>query len=193
MFSRDPRFAHVARINPRALSWRWYRFKELHAAQLYALLGLRLAVFSVEQQCIYQDLDGLDDRAHHLLGCGRLARDKAPEAPRRRSDASLALLAYARCLPPGLKGPQPSFGRVVVEPALRGQGLGHEVVRRALLRCRRLYPGMDVRISAQAHLQRFYAAHGFRSVGEDYLEDGIAHREMLCSLAPRRDSTRLQG
>jgi len=147
------------------LAWHCHEFEALRPAQLYDLLRLRIAVFGVEQQCVYQDLDGLDPGAQHLLGSLGLAQPR--------------LVAYARCLSPGLKGPEASIGRVVVDADFRGCGLGHELMRRALAHCRLLYPGVAVRISAQAHLQRFYAGHGFTGIGEVYLEDGIAHRVML--------------
>lgn len=182
--------------------WHCSSFEALTPAELYALLRLRLAVFSVEQRCIYQDLDGLDHCAHHLLGllspaeAGCAIREaggaiRAAGGVIRDADCAIgsgqplhmhagrALVAYARCLPPGAKFPEPSVGRVVVDPGCRGRGLGHMLLRRALAVCAQRYPDRPVRISAQAYLERFYAAHGFQTQGEAYLEDGIAHREML--------------
>ena len=71
-----------------------------------------------------------------------------------------------------------SIGRVVVDAGLRGQGIGHQLVREGLAQCARLWPGQPVSISAQAHLQRFYAAHGFQTSSSPYLDDGIAHVDM---------------
>jgi ElaA protein len=150
------------------LQWQIRRFNALELRQLYQVLQLRQAVFAVEQHCVYQDLDDLDFDACHLLGC---------DAP------SGKLLAYARCLPPGLKYPESSIGRVAVEFTRRGKGLGHELLVRAI-RCCALFNGIRVgseaiRISAQAYLEHFYRGHGFVPQGQCYIEDGIKHLEML--------------
>ena len=97
------------------MHWHCLPFAELGVQRLYDALALRSEVFVVEQQCMYQDVDGLDDRCLHLLGW-----------------QGEALHAYARLLPPGLKGPRPVIGRVIVAPAARGAGLGHELVERAV-------------------------------------------------------------
>ena len=80
------------------------------------------------------------------------------------------------------------FGNVVVasEEAVRrperwatGDAVGRELVRRVLVHCAQVCPGLAVRISAQERLSRFYADFAFAVVGEPYMEDGIAHIEML--------------
>ncbi len=52
-------------------------------------------------------------------------------------------------------------------------------MREGLAGCIRHWPGRAVRISAQARLERFYAEQGFSPVGDEYLEDGIPHLQML--------------
>ena len=79
---------------------------------------------------------------------------------------------------PGVKYAEPSIGRVIVAPEARGAGAGHALMVEGLSRCQTVWPGQGVRISAQSHLERFYAAHGFERVGADYLEDDIPHLEM---------------
>jgi ElaA protein len=80
---------------------------------------------------------------------------------------------------PGLKFEEPSIGRVVVDASLRGSGAGDELVRRGVEHCVSTWPGRGIRISAQAHLQRFYGRQGFVTVGDEYLEDEIPHVEMF--------------
>jgi len=147
------------------LRWQARTFAQLDAATLYALLKLRSEVFVVEQQCVYLDPDGKD--AHpdvlHLIG--------------RAGDDSIA--AYLRILPAGLSYPQVSFGRVLTAPAYRGRGLGDPLVRIALEHIERRWPGSDVQIGAQAHLEHYYARHGFVRNSETYLDDGIPHIDML--------------
>ena len=51
-----------------SLEWKIKRFQELSTAELYDLLQLRSEVFVVEQNCVYQDIDGKDRKALHLIG-----------------------------------------------------------------------------------------------------------------------------
>jgi ElaA protein len=148
------------------LHWKWKTFPELTLDELYELLAIRQEVFVVEQRSIYQDADGYDRGAHHLLGT--LGE---PEAP--------VLAAYLRVLPPELKYPEVSFGRVVIAPSVRRQGRGKELVEKGLAFIETHYPRTPIRIGAQQYLRRFYEGFGFRAVGDVYDEDGIPHIDML--------------
>jgi ElaA protein len=143
---------------PDAPAWHDREFAELTTAELYAIVMLRERVFVVEQHCAYLDADGYDPRARHLWG------ERAGE-----------LVAYLRVLPAGEKYAEIAIGRVITAPEARGTGIGRELMRRGLA----LIGSAAVRISAQAHLQRFYGEFGFRPVSEIYQEDGIPHLEML--------------
>jgi len=146
---------------PPALSWTWQRFAALGVDGVYDMLALRCRIFILEQGP-YLDPDGLDRQSWHLLG-----RDEAG-----------ALRAYLRVVDPGLKYAEPSIGRVVLDADLRGSGLADQLLAQAVQRAGTAWPGLGNRISAQAHLQRFYGRHGFEPVGEPYLEDNIPHIEM---------------
>ena len=145
------------------LNWRCERYAGLGVDDLYDLLALRSEVFVVEQQCLFQDIDGADRASAHLLG----------------RDAAGVLQAYLRIVDPGVKYLEPSLGRVVTARDARGMGLGHGLMAEGLARCAAAWPGRAIRIGAQARLAAFYAGHGFVRDGEDYLEDGIPHCEML--------------
>ncbi|RJS27249.1 GNAT family N-acetyltransferase [Corallococcus sp. H22C18031201] len=145
--------------------WQWKTFSELTVEELYDVLALRSRVFVVEQRSIYLDPDGLDHPSHHLLGW-----DTARSRP--------TLVAYLRVLPPGLKFPEASLGRVVVAPEARGQGLAAPLTAQALDFLDARYPGVATRISAQHYLQAFYERRGFHAEGGVYDEDGIPHIEM---------------
>jgi len=148
------------------LHWEWKRFSELTLEELYRLLALRQQVFVVEQKSIYLDADGYDRSSHHLLG--------------QRSGAEEPLLAaYLRVLPPGLKYPEVSFGRVVTAPEARRHGYGKVLIEKGLAFIDANYPGVPVRIGAQHYLQRFYEGFGFRRSSDVYDEDGIPHIDML--------------
>jgi len=142
--------------------WRLLAFEDLRVGELYEVLRLRSEVFVVEQQCVFQDMDGADNQAMHLLG----VRDGE-------------LQAYARCFAAGVKFPEASFGRVVTRPGARGTGLGHALVEQAISAINQVWGPQAIHIGAQMQLAGFYGKHGFADVGKTYLEDGIPHLEML--------------
>lgn len=139
-------------------------FAALTTDQLYNLLRLRAEVFVVEQNCAYQDLDDKDQRAIHLLGLTEEGR----------------LAAYTRLLDKGLSYPDyASIGRVVTAPFARGKGLGRELMQASVRQMFRAYGEQSIKISAQAHLQKYYGSVGFVTVTEEYMEDGIPHVGMV--------------
>jgi ElaA protein len=145
------------------LQWECHRFDGFSLNTLYEMLQLRQRVFVVEQQSIYEDLDGLDQQAWHLLG-----RDGAEQ-----------LVAYARLLAPGVKYPDAAaIGRVVLEPIRRGTGLGAQLLGAAVQHCEQLFPGQPIMLSAQIAAQRFYHAFDFIPVSEPYDDGGILHVDM---------------
>jgi ElaA protein len=146
-----------------ALSWTFERLENLAPRQVYDLLALRSAVFVVEQNCVFQDSDGVDDRCWHLLG----------------HDQDQRLLAYLRIVDAGVKYAEPSIGRVVTEPAVRGQGYGVVLMEEGIRRAQVVWPGHIIRIGAQHRLEHFYQNFGFESIGDVYIEDDIPHIEML--------------
>jgi len=161
--------------HPPAVSWSLRAFDALAPLELYELLALRARVFVVEQRCAYQDLDGQDASALHLLG-----REAPPDG---RDGAPGALVAYARLFPPGPDGAA-RIGRVVSAPAARGQGLGRAACVEALRELTVRFPAAPVVIGAQAYLLRFYEQLGFEQAGSHYLEDGIPHLPMRRAPGP---------
>ena len=147
-----------------ALRWRWCHFDALDVHELHNIYMARQQVFALEQQCIYLDADGIDEVSFHLA-----AWAQGHQVP----------LGYARVVQPGVKYAEPSIGRVITTAAARGTGLGRELVRRAIVHTREVFPGQGIRISAQTRLEVFYAEAGFVVVGAPYMEDGIPHTEML--------------
>jgi ElaA protein len=143
------------------MNWTIRTLDELSARELYELIRLRVDVFVVEQNCPYAELDGLDLNAHHVLG----------------HDEEGRLMACARILPPE-HGGLPHIGRVVVHPAVRGKGLAHELMTTALDALHRIHGSRRSELAAQAHLEAFYAAHGYERTGADYDLDGIPHVDM---------------
>ncbi|HNE50251.1 MAG: GNAT family N-acetyltransferase [Chitinophagales bacterium] len=138
-------------------------FNELNCNELYELLQLREAVFQVEQNCIYEDIDGKDRFCWHL-----------------QYYIDDILVAYCRLVPENVSYQNyTSIGRVVSHKAYRKQGIGRALMQQALMEMETLFPTIPIKISAQQYLQKFYESLGFTTVGEGYLEDGIPHVAMV--------------
>ena len=137
-------------------------FKELTTKELYDLLQLRSEVFVVEQDCVYQDVDGQDQKALHVLG---YKNEK--------------LAAYTRIFEPGYYFENASIGRVVVSEEERQYKYGYDIMKASIEAIKNHYNETKIKISAQTYLKRFYNNLGFFEVGEEYLEDGIPHISMI--------------
>jgi ElaA protein len=145
-----------------AITWQHTAYETLTVPQLYAVLQLRSDVFVMEQNCPYQDMDGFDAQAVHVMGW-----------------AGASLVAYARCFPAGVKFAEASIGRVITSAALRGTGAGPVLMLQAINCVQQQWGAQPIRIGAQAHLAKFYGKLGFMVAGAPYIEDGIPHIEML--------------
>ncbi len=147
---------------PQGPTYRLQSFAELSTDQLYGILHLRSAVFVVEQNCAYQDMDGRDEGSLHLS-----------------QSVGTELVGYARLLPAGLDFPgAAAIGRVVTSPAYRGRKLGRRLVAESIRRCAQRWPAAPIYIRAQTYLLNFYGSFGFVATGPEYLEDGIPHQDM---------------
>ena len=138
-------------------------FKNLSLNDFHDLIKLRLAVFVVEQDCPYQDIDGLDKDAYHLI-----LKDLGQ------------IIGTLRILKAGVVYPEVAIGRVATHQDYRGKALGHLMIKNAMEFVKSELKASAIRLSAQTHLVNFYEKHGFSSTGKEYLEDGIPHTEMIC-------------
>ncbi len=145
------------------IHWTTKPFDTLTLAELYALLQLRSEVFVVEQTCAFQDIDGHDQAALHLLG----------------HTATGELAAYARLFEAGRSYAQASIGRVVTSPRYRGHGLGRQLLHEAIAQCEVQFGAQPIKIGAQQYLLAFYESFGFVQEGDGYLEDDIPHVHMV--------------
>ncbi|MBN3765478.1 GNAT family N-acetyltransferase [Burkholderia sp. Ac-20365] len=148
-----------------SIDWRWKAFDDLTSIEVYDMLAARAAVFVIEQNCLYGDIDGLDLDAWHLFAYG---------AP-RSSDARAKLAGYLRVLLPDAEDADIRIGRVLTTADFRGQGLGNAMLEKTLAHIRAQWPDTPIRLHAQAHLQAFYGAFGFEPVSDVHEEDGIPH------------------
>ena len=146
------------------LIWHYKKFEELTSLELYKILQLRVEVFVVEQNCLYNECDGKDLKCDHLW-----------------CELGGKILAYCRIVPPGVSYVEPSIGRVVSHPEYRDRKLGYELMRHSIQIIENHFETEKIRISAQSYLKHFYEKFGFQQVSEEYLEDNLPHMEMLRS------------
>jgi len=139
-------------------------FKELSTIELYEIMKLRIEVFSVEQNCPYQDADGKDLECWHLM----------------IYDSAKTLVAYSRIVPIGVSYTDyTSIGRVITSLSVRMQGIGKLLMQKSIEQTKQLFPDKPLKISAQAYLRKFYTELGFKATGEEYIEDHIPHIGMV--------------
>lgn len=138
------------------------KFQEFTIDELYDTLQLRSEVFVVEQDCVYQDIDGKDRKALHVIGT---------------KDGKV--VAYTRIFDAGDYFEKASIGRVVVSSTARAFGYGHDIMKASIAAIEQYYHTTSIKISAQMYLKKFYESHAFSQIGEEYLEDGIPHIAMV--------------
>lgn len=143
------------------IQWKIKPFENLSANELYDILRLRSAIFVVEQNCVYLDLDGKDKVALHLFG-----------------EYEGKIVAYSRLFKAGISFDNASIGRVVVDANYRDKKFGHDLMREAIGGIKTHFGESKITIGAQLYLKKFYESHGFVQTSEMYLEDDIPHIEM---------------
>ncbi|PTE74818.1 GNAT family N-acetyltransferase [Staphylococcus gallinarum] len=129
--------------------------QHLSTIELIDIMRERIKVFVVEQNCPYQEVDEEDENALHVM-----LKDQNK------------LVAYTRIIE---RENDISFGRVLVTEKYRKKQYGKQIVRQTIDEIKKRYKSGIIKISGQAHLQKFYESFGFECVSESYLEDGIPH------------------
>ena len=137
-------------------------YNQLSLDDLYYILQLRSEVFVVEQDCVYQDVDGKDQKALHVIG---------------KKDNTI--IAYTRIFKAGDYFKEASIGRVVVSKKERHQQYGELLMKASIQATEDNFGTIEIKLSAQKYLENFYNNLGFTTIGEPYLEDGIPHIAMV--------------
>lgn len=144
-----------------SIQWKLSDFESLSPQNLYDVLRLRSQIFVVEQNCIYLDLDGKDNKALHLMG-----------------EFDGKIVAYCRLFRPGISFENASIGRVVVDANYRNRKWGQELMQEAIATILSNFGESKITIGAQLYLKKFYNNQGFVQSSSMYLEDDIPHIEM---------------
>ena len=135
-------------------------YSELDRDTLYDILELRMSVFVVEQECAYMDIDGRDADAYHLICCD-----------------NGEIKGYLRILRPGTFFKEASIGRVIAID--RRKGIASMMVSSAIDFIRDILHEGRIRIESQVYAMGLYEKLGFVKDGEEFLEDGIPHIQMV--------------
>ena len=134
-------------------------FRELTVDELYELLRVRSEVFVVEQNCVYQDLDGDDQQSIHLW-----------------LTVAGKVVALARVCPAGTHMKEISIGRVITTE--RGIGYGKQIMLRAIDAAIEHFDAKHIDIEAQEYARGFYESVGFKQSSDTFILDGIPHIRM---------------
>ena len=134
-------------------------FAQLTVDELYELLRIRSEVFVVEQNCVYQDLDGDDQASLHMW---------LTEGER--------VVALCRVCPAGTHMDAVSIGRVITTE--RGKGYGLQIMQAAIRAAREHFGATRIDIEAQQYARGFYEQAGFQQSSEPFLLDDIPHIRM---------------
>jgi len=142
---------------PPVLHIKW--FNELTTDELYELLRIRSEVFVVEQNCVYQDMDGDDQKSVHLW-----------------LTVAEKVVALARVCPAGTHMDEISIGRVITTE--RGKGYGKQVMIHAIDTAIEYFGATRIDIEAQEYARGFYEGVGFKQSSNTFMLDGIPHIKM---------------
>jgi len=136
-------------------------FDELNKRELYEILKIRAAVFVVEQECAYQDIDGCDMAALHLM----------------MSDGD-EIKAYLRIF-------VNEQGRVQIGRMLsveRRKGYARELLNEGINRAVSHFGAKKIYLEAQSYAKELYRRAGFVEISDEFDLDGIPHVEMMLEL-----------
>ena len=168
--SKLPKAVRFKYIQTPILHKKW--FKELTTDELYELLRVRSEVFVVEQNCVYQDMDGDDQKSYHLW----LTLAGKGESREVGNVSDGQIVALARVCPAGTHMSEISIGRVIT--TLRGKGYGKQMMRHAIDAAVKQFGATRIDIEAQEYAKEFYESVGFKQSSKSFMLDGIPHIKM---------------
>ena len=136
------------------------KFEELTLNELYEILRVRSDVFVVEQNCVYQDVDNVDQDAYHVY-----------------MKENGKIVAYLRVVDKDKRLDEVSLGRVI--SLKRRCGLGTALMKAGIAVAEEKFHAKKIKIGAQLYAKPFYEQVGFKQISGEYLEDGIPHIYMI--------------
>ncbi len=139
------------------------KFNRLTAEELFKIYKVRVAVFVVEQNCPYQEVDDTDKESLHVW-----------------VEENGEIQAYLRIFEKDKETNTMQIGRVL--SVVRGVGLGNKIIKSGIDRAKNILKADSIFIEAQTYALPFYEKAGFVTCGDEFLEDGIPHTPMTLIL-----------
>lgn len=135
------------------------KFEDLNTVELYEILKARSEIFIMEQNIHYQDMDNIDYRSLH---CFFMEDNK--------------VTAYLRAFFQDENKEVVKVGRVLT--IKHGNGIGKDLMLQSLTAIREKMKCKKIIMDAQKHAEGFYEKLDFKTVSDDFLEEGIVHVSM---------------
>lgn len=137
-------------------------FEELNTEELYEILKARAEIFIVEQKINYQDMDNID---YDSLHCFFMEDNK--------------VIAYLRAFYENNKDTV-KVGRVLT--LKHGNELGLELMMKSIEVIKEKMQCQKIVMNAQKYAVGFYEKFGFKTISDEFLEEGVVHVVMELEL-----------
>lgn len=134
-------------------------FGELSLTELYEILKARSQIFILEQNMHCQDMDGIDFEARHFF-----------------LEENGKVLAYLRAFYTDDSKSVVKIGRVL--SITHGVGLGTNIMKRAIADIKKNMKCQILSLNSQKSAIGFYEKLGFKTVSDEFLEEGVIHLKM---------------
>lgn len=134
-------------------------FGELSLSELYEILKARSQIFILEQNMHCQDMDGIDFEARHFF-----------------LEENGKILAYLRAFYTDDGKSVVKIGRVL--SITHGVGLGADIMKRAIADIKKNMKCQILSLNSQKSAIGFYEKLGFKTVSDEFLEEGVIHLKM---------------
>ena len=138
-------------------------FDALSGAEVYEILKARSAVFMMEQEIHYLDMDDIDYRSLH---CYLMEEGK--------------VIAYLRAFAEPDQPQAFQIGRVLTTK--RSCGLGRALMEQSMAALKEQLDCRKILLHSQIPAAGFYEKLGFIPIGEEFTEAGIPHITMEITL-----------
>ena len=134
-------------------------FEELKTSELYEILKSRAEVFLLEQNILCQDMDDIDYESYHFF---------IKDGER--------IIAYLRAYYTDEENKIMKIGRVLT--LSHGNGTGRILMDNTINEIKNRFDCEKVIVNAQKQAEGFYEKCGFKTVSDEFLEEGIPHVKM---------------
>lgn len=152
----------MGEINKNSTKIEIKHYTDLSRDELFHILKIRQDIFIIEQECLYEDIDDLDEGVYHAI----VYYDNK-------------ICGTSRIIQPNINNNFPRIGRIAVHKNYRNLKIGKMLIEESIHFSELKFKKEKIKISAQLQLQKYYETFGFIKTSEPYDEDGIMHIDMV--------------